>query len=150
MPHTLDGAAVAGYLRAMSELGGQRELGDRAGGRVRTIWQIAIRGACPACGRPGMVWQRGLLDRVQMAPACAGCGQPFAADEAGGRGLYPVVLPLVVLMVLAALKIDDLWRPPLWVYPLVAAPVALVLVGGAVRLAKSAHLAAHVGRGAGQ
>jgi hypothetical protein len=96
-----------------------------------------------------MVWQRGLLDRVQMAPACAGCGQPFAADEAGGRGLYPVVLPLVVLMVLAALKIDDLWRPPLWVYPLVAAPVALVLVGGAVRLAKSAHLAAHVGRGPG-
>lgn len=95
---------------------------------------------------PKMVGPGGLLGQAHMAQACAGCGQSFAAHEAGGRGLYPVVLPLVVLMVLAALKIDDLWRPPLWTYPLVAAPVALVLVGGAVRLAKSAHLAAQVGR----
>lgn len=90
-----------------------------------------------------MVWQGPTI----VAPACARCGQALAEHEASGRALYPVVLPIVILLillVLAALRLDAVWQPPLWIVALVWAPVALVLVGGAVRLARAAHLVARI------
>jgi hypothetical protein len=50
------------------------------------------------------------------------------------RLLYPVVLPLVVLLMLAAVTFDDAVHPPLWVHLLAWPPVVLLVIGGAVRL----------------
>jgi hypothetical protein len=52
------------------------------------------------------------------------------------RVLYPVVLPLVVLLMLAAVRFDDALHPPLWVHLLVWPPVVLLVIGGAVRLVR--------------
>jgi len=49
------------------------------------------------------------------------------------------VLPLVVLLVLAAVKVDDAFRPPLWVHALVWPPIVAIAILGAVRLLQVAH-----------
>lgn len=51
--------------------------------------------------------------------------------------LYPVVLPLIVVLVLAALKLDDALHPPLWVHALIWPPVITVVILGAVRLVQA-------------
>jgi uncharacterized protein (DUF983 family) len=82
-------------------------------------WQVARHGRCPACAAPGMVWAGRVWEPPKLADHCRACGQPFAEHEASGRALYPVVIPLVALLVFSALRVDDIWRLPLWVYPLV-------------------------------
>ncbi|GHC96141.1 DUF983 domain-containing protein [Novosphingobium pokkalii] len=107
-------------------------------------WQVARHGRCPACGAPGMVWAGRVWEPPKLADHCRACGQPFAEHEASGRALYPVVIPLVALLVFSALRVDDIWRLPLWVYPLVWGPASALLVGLAVRATRAAVLAARV------
>ncbi|KUR78107.1 DUF983 domain-containing protein [Novosphingobium sp. FSW06-99] len=52
------------------------------------------------------------------------------------RVLYPVVLTLIVVLVLAALKLDDTLHPPLWVHALIWPPVVVVAMVGALRLVR--------------
>ncbi|WP_420381872.1 DUF983 domain-containing protein [Novosphingobium sp.] len=73
-----------------------------------------------------------------FVPRCRGCATEFARHEASGRVLYPIVLPLVIMLVLAALRLDDALRPPLWVHALVWPPVVAVVIIGALRLVKLA------------
>ena len=54
--------------------------------------------------------------------------------------LYPIVLPLVIVLVLVALRFDDAVRPPLWVHVLIWPPVVAVVIIGALRLVKLAWL----------
>lgn len=107
-------------------------------------WQVARHGLCPACGAPGMVWAGRVWEPPKLADHCRACGQPFAEHEASGRALYPVVIPLIALLVFSALRVDDIWRLPLWVYPLVWGPASALLVGLAVRATRAAVLAARV------
>jgi len=90
--------------------------------------RAALFALCPRCGAP----RRGLQP-------CAGCGLDFAAEAPSGRGLYLVVLPLVVVLVLAALKLDDACRPPLWVHALIWPPVVAAVIVGALRLVQVSH-----------
>ncbi len=62
------------------------------------------------------------------------------AHEASGRLLYPIILPLVIILVLAALRIDDALRPPLWVHALIWPPVVAFVIIGGLRLVKLAWL----------
>jgi hypothetical protein len=66
----------------------------------------------------------------------------FASDDApSGRALYLVVLPLIVVLMLAAVKFDDVVHPPLWVHALVWPPVVAVVIIGALRLVRRGHAA---------
>lgn len=104
-------------------------------GLVRT----ALFGLCPRCGA------RALWDApASFAPSCRGCELAFAEYEPKGRGLYLVVLPLTALLMIGALKLDEVFQPPLWV---VMALIAIVVPGviiGALRLAKAALLLARL------
>jgi len=75
-----------------------------------------------------------------FAPRCRGCATEFQPYEASGRLLYPIILPLVIMLILAALRLDDALRPPLWVHALIWPPVAAVTIIGALRLVKMAWL----------
>lgn len=103
--------------------GGERTAARGQPGLVRA----ALFALCPVCG----------TRRHGFAP-CAGCGLDFAARAPSGRALYPVVLPLIVLLVLAAMKLDDAFHPPLWLDALVGLPVITLVIGGAVRLVQVA------------
>jgi uncharacterized protein (DUF983 family) len=107
-------------------------------------WQVAWAGTCPACGTPGMVWAGRVWEPPKLADHCRACGQALAVHEASGRALYPVVIPLLALLVFSALRVDDIWRLPLWVYPLLWGPASALLVGLAVRATRAAVLAARV------
>ncbi len=54
--------------------------------------------------------------------------------------LYPLILPVTIGLILAALHLDDALHPPLWVHALIWAPLAAVAITGTLRLAKMALL----------
>ena len=103
------------------------------------ITQAALFGLCPRCGA------RGLWDApASLADACRACRQDFARHEPKGRGLYLVVLPVTILLILAALKLDEAVQLPVWVLvPLWGFAVPLVVIG-ALRFAKAAVLIAQL------
>jgi uncharacterized protein (DUF983 family) len=98
--------------------------------------RAAFFALCPQCGASGV-----FAAPARFAARCRGCGLDLAAHELSPRSLYPVIAPLVVILVLAALKLDDTLHPPLWVHALVWPPVVVVTVLGALRLARFAWLA---------
>ena len=100
------------------------------------VTRAALFGLCPACGARTL-WEA----PAAFAPACRACGADFAAHEPRGRALFLVVLPLTVLLVLAALKLDDALRPPLWLQALVWIALVPVAMTAALRLAKTFALA---------
>lgn len=103
------------------------------------LTRAALFGLCPRCAA------RTLWDApAGFAPACRGCGLAFADHEPRGRGLYFVLLPLTVLLVAAALKLDDAMRPPLWAMLALMVVVVPGVIIGALRLMKAALLLARL------
>ncbi len=90
---------------------------------------------CPRCGAKGL-W----AGPAQFAEKCGNCSQELARHEPSGRLLYLAVLPVTVLLILAALKLDETLRPPLWLHALLWPPVVALAMIGTVRLAKAAAL----------
>ena len=103
------------------------------------ITQAALLGLCPRCG------SRTLWDGpATLADSCRACSLPLAQHEPRGRGLYLVVLPVTILLILAALKLDEAVQLPVWVLvPLWGLVVPLVVIG-ALRLAKATVLRARL------
>jgi len=101
--------------------------------------RAALFALCPVCGASG-VFGGVFAAPAVFVPHCRGCGTDFVAHEASGRLLYPIILPLVIILVLAALRIDDALRPPLWVHALIWPPVVAFVIIGGLRLVKLAWL----------
>ena len=113
---------------------GNRDTKGRPG-----ITQAALFGLCPRCGARGL-W----AGPATLTQDCRACGQNFARFEPKGRGLYLVVLPVTILLVLAALKLDEAVRLSVWVLvPLWGLVVPLAVIG-ALRFAKAALLVARL------
>ncbi len=96
------------------------------------ITQAALFGLCPRCGA------RGLWDGpANFAAKCHACGLELARLEPKGRGLYLAVLPVTILLILTALKLDEAVQLPVWVLvPLWGLVVPLAVIGG-LRFAKT-------------
>ncbi|MEO0032881.1 MAG: hypothetical protein RIS94_2639 [Pseudomonadota bacterium] len=105
------------------------------------ITQAALFGLCPRCGAKGL-WAA----PAQFSPACPACGLDFEAHEMQGRSAYLVVLPVTVLLIFAALKLDEVVRLPAWALVLLWPPLVAASVIGAMRLAKVAVLMARIGQ----
>ncbi|MEL6486611.1 MAG: DUF983 domain-containing protein [Pseudomonadota bacterium] len=71
-----------------------------------------------------------------IAGACRACGQPLAELERGGRLVGLITIGVGGLLVLAALSLDAVLRPPLWVHVVLWAPLTVGSVLGALRLYK--------------
>jgi uncharacterized protein (DUF983 family) len=103
------------------------------------ITQAALFGLCPRCGAKGL-WD----GPANVAARCAACRLDLAGIEPKGRGLYLVVLPVTMLLILAALKLDEAVQLPVWVLvPLWGLVVPLTVIG-ALRLAKTVVLRARL------
>lgn len=55
---------------------------------------------------------------------------------ASGRALYPVVLAVTVVLMLAAVELDDALHPPLWLHALIWPPVVVAVMIGTLRLCR--------------
>ncbi|ABD25364.1 hypothetical protein Saro_0919 [Novosphingobium aromaticivorans DSM 12444] len=103
------------------------------------ITQAALFGLCPRCGSKGL-W----AGPAALAERCPACGLEFERHEPRGRGMYLVVLPVTILLVLAALKLDDLVRLPTWALIALWGVVVPTVVIAALRYAKAVALMARL------
>lgn len=120
---------------------GQREgpSGNRDTKGQPGITQAALFGLCPRCGARGL-W----AGPATLTQDCNACGQDFARFEPRGRGLYLAVLPVTILLVLAALKLDEAVQLPVWVLVPMWGFIVPLAVIGALRFAKAAMLIARL------
>lgn len=103
------------------------------------ITQAALFGLCPRCGTKGL-W----AGPAALAERCACCELEFERHEPRGRGLYFVVLPVTILLVLAALKLDDVIQLPVLVLLALWGVIVPLVVTGALRFARTVALMARL------
>ena len=92
----------------------------------------ALSGLCPRCGaRTLFAAPAGLADE------CSNCGLDFLALERGGRFIGIVTMLLALVLILAALGVDEWLRPPLWASFLFWGPVTVCSVIFGLRFYKT-------------
>jgi uncharacterized protein (DUF983 family) len=84
----------------------------------------ALSGLCPRCGAKTL-----FAAPAALADECANCGLDILGLERGGRLVGVMTMLLALMLILAALGIDEWLRPPLWLQLAVWAPVT---VGGVI------------------
>jgi uncharacterized protein (DUF983 family) len=92
----------------------------------------ALSGLCPRCGAKTL-----FAAPAALADDCAACGLDFRALERGGRFVGVVTMLLALVLILAALGLDEWLRPPLWVSLVIWAPVTVGAVIFGLRFYKT-------------
>lgn len=96
------------------------------------IVSAALSGLCPRCGA------RTLFEGpAQLADECRACGLDLLALERGGRFVGILTMLLALVLIVAALAVDEWLRPPLWASFLFWGPVTVGTVVVALRLYKT-------------
>lgn len=96
----------------------------------------ALAGRCPMCGQGRLF--TGLL---KPADHCTACGVDFAgADQGDGPAAF-VILIIGFAIAGAAVAVELIHEPPLWVHAVLWAPLTCVLAIGLQRLIKAAMIA---------
>jgi uncharacterized protein (DUF983 family) len=92
----------------------------------------SFSGLCPRC------CERTLFAApAQLADECSACGLNLLSLERGGRFVGVVTMLLALVLILAALGVDEWLRPPLWLSFLFWGPVTVGGVIFALRLYKT-------------
>ena len=91
-----------------------------------------LAGRCPHCGQGRLF--KGFLD---VASACGVCGLDFGFADSGDGPAVFVSFAALVVVTGAALLIDAMFAPPMWLVLLIIVPLALVLCLGLLRPAKA-------------
>jgi uncharacterized protein (DUF983 family) len=92
----------------------------------------ALSGLCPRCGERTLFAQAALL-----ADECSACGLDILSLERGGRFVGVVTMLLALVLIVAALAVDEWLRPPLWTSLLFWGPVTVGSVVFALRFYKT-------------
>jgi uncharacterized protein (DUF983 family) len=92
----------------------------------------ALSGLCPRCGAPTL-----FQEPAQLADECSACGLDILGLERGGRFVGVVTMVLALVLILAALGVDEWLRPPLWASLVFWAPLTVGTVIGGLRLYKT-------------
>jgi uncharacterized protein (DUF983 family) len=96
------------------------------------LFRASFSGLCPRCGAKTL-----FIAPAQLAQECRACGLNLAALERGGRFVGVVTMLLAVVLILAALGVDEWLRPPLWLQMAIWAPVTVGAVIGSLRFYKT-------------
>lgn len=96
------------------------------------IVSAALSGLCPRCGAKTL-----FAAPAGLAEECAACGLDFLSLERGGRFVGVVTMVLALVLILAALGVDEWLRPPLWASLAFWAPVTIASVIFGLRLYKT-------------
>ena len=84
--------------------------------------KVGLAGRCPRCGRGGLF--KGFLT---LKPRCDVCGLDLDfADTGDGPAIFVILLAGFVV-VFAALIVEVLYQPPLWLHALLWLPLVLVV-----------------------
>jgi uncharacterized protein (DUF983 family) len=97
-----------------------------------SLFRAALSGLCPRCGAKTL-----FQAPAQLADDCANCGLDILGLERGGRFVGVVTMLLALVLILAALGVDEWLRPPLWASFLFWGPVTVGSVIGGLRFYKT-------------
>ncbi|WP_232305250.1 DUF983 domain-containing protein [Erythrobacter dokdonensis] len=97
-----------------------------------SLARAALSGLCPRCGAKTL-----FAAPAGLAEECASCGLDFLTLERGGRFVGVLTMLLALVLIFAALGVDEWLRPPLWASLAFWAPVTVGTVIGALRLYKT-------------
>lgn len=92
----------------------------------------ALSGLCPRCGAKTL-----FAAPAGLADECSACGLDLRALERGGRFVGVVTMLLALVLILAALGVDEWLRPPLWASLVFWGPVTVGSVIAALRFYKT-------------
>ena len=110
---------------------------EAGGGASLSPFIAGLRGRCPRCGQ-GRLFSRFLT----VAPKCGACDLDLSFADAGDGPAVFVSLVGGFLVLGAALAVETAFEPPLWIYPIIFAPLALVVCVGLLRPFKGFLIAA--------
>jgi len=96
------------------------------------IVSAALSGLCPRCHAPYL-----FAAPAALADECSACGLDIRALERGGRFVGVVTMLLALVLIMAALAVDEWLRPPLWASLVFWGPVTVGSVIGGLRLYKT-------------
>lgn len=96
------------------------------------VVSAALSGLCPRCGAKTL-----FAAPAGLADECRACGLDFLSLERGGRFVGILTMLLALVLILAALGIDEWLRPPLWLIFALFAPLTVGSVLVALRLYKT-------------
>jgi uncharacterized protein (DUF983 family) len=92
----------------------------------------ALSGLCPRCGAKTL-----FNGPAQLADVCSACGLDIISLERGGRFVGVVTMLTALVLILAALGVDEWLRPPLWASLVFWGPVTVGSVIAGLRLYKA-------------
>lgn len=92
----------------------------------------ALSGLCPRCGAKTL-----FAAPAALAETCANCGLDLRALERGGRFVGVVTMLPALVLIMAALGVDEWLRPPLWASFLFWGPVTVGAVIFGLRFYKT-------------
>ena len=95
-----------------------------------------LRCRCPRCGE-GRLFE-GFLT---LAPRCKRCGLDFGFADAGDGPAVFVILIAGFVVVVLAVMVEFLWRPPYWVHAALWIPAILAVTLGLLRPLKGTMIA---------
>jgi len=104
-------------------------MADEAGGGSRlSPFATGLLGRCPRCGRGRL-----FSGFITVSPQCSVCDLDLSFADAGDGPAVFVSLIAGFLVLGAALAVEIAYEPPLWIYPIVFAPLAVVVCVGLLR-----------------
>ncbi|MEP3049980.1 MAG: DUF983 domain-containing protein [Erythrobacter sp.] len=93
---------------------------------------------CPRCSDRCL-----FASPASIAEKCKACELDFWELERGSRAASLITFAVAAILIMIALTIESIWRPPLLLQFLFWAPVTIVAVVGSLRLFKTAILYAN-------
>ena len=112
-------------------------VGKAGGGASLSPFITGVRGRCPRCGQ-GRLFS-GFLT---VAPKCSACDLDLSFADSGDGPAVFVTLIGGFLVLGATLAVETTFEPPMWIYPIVFVPLALVVCIGLLRPFKGFLIAA--------
>ncbi len=80
-------------------------------------------GRCPQCGEGAL-----FAGYLKFAPNCMFCGIDFSKNDTGDGPAVLVISIVGILVVLPALMVELIFRPPIWVHAMLWLPFSTLLV----------------------
>jgi uncharacterized protein (DUF983 family) len=87
-----------------------------------------LRGKCPECGEGNL-----FAGYLKFADNCDFCGFDFSAEDTGDGPAVLVISVAGMLVVLPALLVEVVFKPPIWVHVLLWMPISTLVVLGLLR-----------------
>jgi len=103
---------------------------------LRTAIARGVRGCCPRCGN-GKLFS-GFLT---IAPRCEACGLDYSFADSADAPAFFVMFFAGFVVAGAALVVEALYQPPLWVHALLWAPLIAITTIGPLRPMKGVMIA---------